>query len=266
MSNSQKLIKYFAIILAILIIGAIISGIYSLGVFISSYKKDKIDNNDNKIIYINKEIKEIEADINIANVEVIYDNSFRVESTSSNINIIERDNKLVIEENDNFTKDDNYNLKIYIPFSYVLNKFKLDTEGGKVIINNLKTNYLNLDLGAGTTDITNLSVFSFANIEGGAGNIYIKNSDINNLSIEMGVGNLSLGTKLSGNNKIIAAVGDIEVNLFGTKEDYKIKANEGLGDITLDKEKIQNGNIYGTGNTNLDIDGAVGNIKIKYVN
>ena len=43
---------------------------------------------------------------------------------------------------------------------------------------------------------------------------------------------------------------------------YKINVSKGLGNVTLDGQKLEMDRVYGTGENYLDVDGGIGEIKI----
>ena len=81
----------------------------------------------------------------------------------------------------------------------------------------------------------------------------------------MGVGKLSLTSKLTGNNKIDSGVGEMNLSLIGTLEDYKISLDKGIGNATINGDNMKDNNTYGTGNSKLDIDGGIGSIDIDFI-
>lgn len=91
----------------------------------------------------------------------------------------------------------------------------------------------------------------------------VRESELHDLDLDMGVGKVELGAKLTGNNRIDAGIGKLELDLRGKLDEYKIKVEKGLGSIELNGEKLSNGAIRGEGDTLVDIDGGVGAIEIR---
>lgn len=71
----------------------------------------------------------------------------------------------------------------------------------------------------------------------------------------MGVGKLSLISKLTGNNKIDSGIGEMNLSLIGTLEDYKISLDKGIGKAKINRKTMKDDNIYEIGSNKLDIDG-----------
>ena len=99
----------------------------------------------------------------------------------------------------------------------------------------------------------------------GAGEINIDAISMNSLDLDMGVGELSLTSKLTGENKIDCGIGKINLSLIGSLEDYEIFLDKGIGKATINGNKMNADNTYGTGSNKLDIDGGIGSIDIELI-
>ena len=122
---------------------------------------------------------------------------------------------------------------------------------------------LELNLGAGKTEANRIVATERAKIDGGAGYLAVRESELKDLDLDMGVGKVELGAKLLGNCQIDAGVGKLEINLQGVAEEYRVKVEKGLGSITLNGEKLSDGTMRGEGVNLIDIDGGVGAIEIR---
>lgn len=268
MSNLQKIIKYLAIAFAIFLTFSIISGImYGVSSIASIFDDDK-DSITEKLnnLEISDNTLLLDVDISSSNITIKSGENFKAETNNKYIKTKQDKNKLYIEEKKhNFFHNDKSELIIYIPNDYVFDGVSIDTGAGKVNIESLSTKQLYLNLGAGKVDINNLNVSKDAKIDGGAGEININAISINNLDLDMGVGKLSLTSKLTGNNKIDSGIGKMNLSLIGTLEDYKIFLDKGIGNATINGKNMKDDNIYGTGNSKLDIDGGVGSIDIDLI-
>ena len=87
---------------------------------------------------------------------------------------------------------------------------------------------------------------------------------INNLEANLGVGDFNFVGKLIGKSEIDSGIGQININLLDSKENYRLEIDKGIGNVTIDNEEFQMNRIYGTGSNYLDIDGGVGSIKINF--
>ena len=87
------------------------------------------------------------------------------------------------------------------------------------------------------------------------GNIY-------NLNLTMGAGKTNISALFKGSNKITTGVGEFNINLFNSLNDYKVKINKGIGNIKVNGEEINSNYENGKGLVSLTIEGGVGNINL----
>lgn len=268
MNGAQKTIKILAICLGIIIIINIFSGIFYGLSFITNINLNTQEKTKNfEETYQN--IEEIKIDGIISNITIKSGNVFKVTAQnvgtkfSSNI----EHNTLKIEENQNIFPKNNWegNIIITVPKDTLLNKLSIDTGASQVTIQDIYANILDMDNGAGILTITN-SKFNKADIDGGAGKISINSSTLNNLDMDTGVGEIEIEAIITGNSEIDCGVGEVNITLLGTKEDYSITIEKGIGNIKIDNENQANDSTYGSGNNKLKLEGGVGNISLNFKN
>lgn len=267
MSNVQRVIKYLSIAFAFFLIFNILSGIISGISILSNITSNKEDYEileELKELAIQKEVKIIEVDIASSNMTIKIGDSLKAETTNKYIECKQDNNKLYIKEKDHhwFHNNDISNLIITIPKDMILDGVTINSGAGKIELEELSTRLLNLDLGAGKVNINHLTVLSKTKIDGGAGEVNIDNSCFHNLDLNMGIGKFTLTAKLTGNSEIDHGVGEANLNLIGTLEDYQIHLDKGIGTTTIDKKEIKDDEIIGTGRNKVDIDGGIGKIQI----
>ena len=274
MTTAQKIIKYialgFAAFLIVTIVSAILSGSYALlSAFGLIHTEKNIVTSDFKII--SDEVKEISAlkvELAFTNLEIRTGDSFKVETNNSKITFTNNNGSVKIrEENHNWLNNNKYtsDLIIYIPEDMMaLDETKIETGAGKINIEKLNTQSLYLELGAGDVYIENLSVAKETKIDGGVGKTEIKSCKMHNLKANLGMGEFVFNGKLTGKNEIDSGVGAINIYLIDNKENYTIEVSKGLGNVTLDGQKLEMDRVYGTGENYLDIDGGIGEIEINF--
>ena len=96
------------------------------------------------------------------------------------------------------------------------------------------------------------------------GKTELDSCEINNLKANLGIGEFVFSGKLTGKNEIDSGVGAIDIDLMDNKGNYKINVSKGLGNVTLDGQKLEMDRVYGTGENYLDVDGGIGEIKIEF--
>ena len=276
MTTAQKVIKYlataFAVFLIITIISAILSGVYALLSVLGLIHTNKDIVTENLKV-ISKEVKEVttlKIDLAYTNLDIKTGDDFKVETNNSKITFEENNGSVKIkEENRNWLNNNNMssNLIIYIPEDMIaIDETKIQTGAGKINIEKLNTQSLYLELGAGDVYIENVIATGETKIDGGVGKTELKSCEINNLKANLGMGEFTFSGKLTGKSEIDSGVGAINIDLIDNKNNYKIDVSKGLGNVTLDGQKLETDRVYGIGENYLDIDGGIGEIKIDFEN
>lgn len=281
MTTFQKIIKYgaiaFAIYLSVVIISVIlmvITAIFGITAGIENYKNEKTNNQ----IMLNEWAKEytdvsnLDVDLAFCKLEIREGVTFKVETknVSDKFECELKSNKLIIK--DSKINNDWYELEditpeviIYIPKDYKLYDVTIKTGINETKIENLECEKLDLEMGIGKYEVDNL-VSNNAEIEAGAGETIIKNSEFERLKLDGGIGKLAITSKVTNNAEIDSGIGRLEIGLIGNKEDYKIKAESGLGNLLVDGNSIKNNQTIYNGNVNIKVEAGVGETEINVIN
>lgn len=271
MTTTQKVIKYiaiaFAIFLVITIISSILSGIYGLASAIGLKKDEEISiASMNTIDFENSDAAILEIDVKYTNLTIQTGEFLLAKTNNSDINCKQNNNKIQVKEKNGnwFSKNDDEELVVYIPEGLEFENVKINAGAGRINIESLNSKKLSLQLGAGETKIKSLIVKEECEIEGGAGKISIQSGEINNLDLDMGVGETKVTAELTGESKINAGIGKLDINVQANEENYKIKAEKGIGSIKINGNEISNNEVYGYGENYIKIDGGIGSIDINF--
>lgn len=203
--------------------------------------------------------------IGAADFAIKYADTFSVESNLKYLSISEENGVLsIIDEKPNGVTYDTPILTLFMPADTVLEDVNIVTGAAKLTADSLSTKSLRLQLGAGDVSIANLDVASRANIKGGSGKITIADGTMNNLKLEMGVGKLNLTAVLLGNNDLTCGVGSTDITLIGSRDDYRIEIEKGLGSISVDGKTVTDFGSSGNGQNRLQIKGGIGAINLAF--
>lgn len=272
MSIVQKVIKYLAIAFAIaLIVGIITTIVRVVSSLPLTLKIGKNNSDSNNVIetssdFESKNIAFLDIDIAYSNLTIRKGEYLKVESSDKDIQCKQDEQKIIIKERESnwFSNTKKEELIVYVPENIQFDKVNINTGVGKVNIEILNTKVLKMDLGAGETSIQNINITESAKIDTGAGKVNIKEAKINDLRCDLGIGATEISAKLLGNTRIGTGVGSLKLDVLGKKEEYETKVNKGLGNVTIDEEKISDNEVVGNGENKIDIDGGVGEIKINF--
>ena len=273
MTSAQKIIKYLALCLAAFLVFLIISSL--LGVLFSITKILGIQK-DNELImdkmstvnFKTDDISSLDINLLFTNLIIKQGDTLYVETNNEKVHFDEENNSLKIKEDSRswLSQNNKGDLILYLPENSQFKTVKIQAGAGKIHIENLKTDTLSLELGAGETSIQKLNVSENCKIESGAGKVSLLDGRIKNLDLDLGVGKFELTSSLLGSNKINAGIGSLELNLLGNKKDYLIKADKGIGTIHVDEAVISDDSTIGTGGNTIKIDGGIGNIDVSFRN
>ena len=262
MKMTQKTIKYLALALA----GAII-----LSIFYSLFSMFLIDNNSDDDIILNnsmlngynvRNLKRLNIELKANNLIIKKGAEIKVETTHPRkFYVNQRDESINISGKNLIGK--NSTIIIYVPENFVFESIEIEGGAGRISLSDFVTRELSLELGAGEVEINSVEVLDETDIDGGAGEINIINSSLSNLDFDMGIGKCTMNAQLYGKNEIDAGIGQLQIKLLDGKENYTIMAEEGVGNITIDGEKLNNNIKYGNGKSILKINGGIGSIEIE---
>lgn len=268
MTSFQKVIKYVAVALAVFlivtIIGGIITGLSSISVLLSG--KDRAVTGEMQVYPIDGEISSLSINLSGAQLEIQTADKFSVESNHNYISVKSDNGKLSISETKKFlsVSPKGVTVVLTIPAGFVFDSATVDTGAGKVEIDALSCDVLELSLGAGKADIKNLTANSRAQIDGGAGEVNIGGGKLCNLDLDMGVGKLTLKSRIEGKGDLDYGVGETDLILLGSKTDYRIELDKGIGKAEISGENMRDDSVYGSGESLIEIDGGIGALSITF--
>jgi hypothetical protein len=59
-------------------------------------------------------------------------------------------------------------------------------------------------------------------------------------------------------------VGETNITLIGTKEDYKLELEKGLGNISVEGKELSEDSSIGNGSNIVEINGGIGSIHVRF--
>lgn len=266
MNTTQKVIKVIAICLAVFIIANIFR-VLLWGVSILT--NISIDNKKDVHVFTEnyKDLDNVIVDVSSANIVIESGEAFKVEINNMK-NVFTTTNKnhtLKIKEKNNWFWHHNSNgeVIIYVPNDVKLNKLEIDNGAGTINIFNISSYELKLNQGAGKLLIDN-SNFDKTNIDGGAGTINVTSSKLDNLDLDAGVGKIEIEAYLFGNSTIDCGVGEMNITLLGARDDYRVVVDKGIGSINIDNSEADSNTVYGNGSNSLKLEGGIGKISVNF--
>lgn len=265
MSAWQKGIKYAALALAFLLILSLVGGLFRVLSYLPGLRGRGDDAVGEMRDYpLEENISALEIDLAAAELTIQNGDRFALSSNLSGLSVKNQNGCLKIEEKSGWTTGKNRaEVVLTIPKDMGFDQVDLDTGAGVVTIEDLEAKTVDLDLGAGKVEIARLCVSEEADIDGGVGSLTISSGEIQNLDLDMGVGKLALSAKLTGWSKLDMGVGSAEFTLID-QESYRIMVDKGLGEITVAGDAMEDGAVFGSGETDVRVNGGVGAVHIRF--
>ena len=244
------------------IITVIISAI--LLVCLVACNKQDVVLDEAKTYEITSEIHSLDIRISAADFKIQHGDEISVESNLKYLSVSEKDGVLTIVDEEKNYNDSDAMLTLYVPNDMVFDEVDITTGAAKMTVGTLSANSLKLKLGAGDVQIESLNASSDADIEGGVGQITIASGTLNDLTLKMGMGELNLSAAVLGESDLKFGVGESNVTLIGSKDDYKVDIEKGLGSITVDGKTVTDYGSSGNGQNHIEIEGGVGTVNLKF--
>lgn len=245
--------KYIALVLALL-----------FALFFVGCRRD-VTLEEAKVYQLESHIRSLKIQINAADFTIKQADKFLVKSNLKYLSVSEDDGVLtILEEVKNAGTYTDAMLTLYVPTGTIFEDVVITTGAARLAADDLSAETLTLQLGAGDVRIESLNATSRIDIEGGAGKITIAGGTLNNLELEMGLGELNLTAALLGNSDLVLGVGKSNLTLIGSKDDYKVDIEKGLGSITVDGRTVSDFDGSGNGQNYIEVEGGVGAINLKF--
>jgi len=269
MTTTQKVIKYlaiaFAVFLAVTIIGGILGAVGIIGIFFSG---DKVTE-DVQSYSVEGEIRSLVIEVHAADLYIEEGSAFSVESNLKNLKVNERNGRLTVKDTtkNKLFSSNSYEdavLTICVPAGAVFENVNLIAGAGRVTVDALSAGTIGFELGAGEVSIDTLVAAKSADIEGGAGKITVADGSLHDLDLEMGLGQLNLTAALTGDCDLVSGIGEMNLTLLGSKEDYRLEFEKGIGSISVDGEDAAEYGKGGNGPNKVEIHGGIGAIRVDF--
>lgn len=255
--DAKKFLICVAAGIAVLVVIALLGALFGFG--------SSSGVGESKAYEVTGEIRSLEVEIGAADFRIETAEEFSVESNLKNLTFRQSGDRLILGEKSFGNK--NYNgafLVICIPEGTVFTEIDITTGAGKFTAQSLSAEKIDLELGAGEVNIGELNATREADIEGGAGKITIGGGSLHNLSFDMGVGELDLASAIVGEGELNLGIGGVRIILIGSRDEYTVDLNKGLGGIKFDGESISGGRTFGNGRNEVEINGGIGSIDVSF--
>lgn len=275
MNTFQKVIKYVAIAFAVLLTVVIISGIASfVSIVVSPISsrggKETIEFSE---VFIG-EIENLEINSRYSKLVVKPGGQFKVEASnvSDDFRAEIKNGSLIVEEEDFMNRFFNFSMisnkgstiTVYVPDDFNANLIDIDSGAGNVILEDLSTKKLIINAGVGEIRGINITAKE-VDADGGVGDMDFTNVTFWDVEFDSGVGDVNLEGRILGKSNFNCGIGDVEIDLKGSREDYSLDIDSGLGRIRVNGQKISSNYMDNYKSDKIiRVDGGIGNVDIDF--
>lgn len=272
MTELQKIIKYIAMALAIVLAVSIVAGIVGSFMRLSFVMDILAPNNSDadkgaSLIVSDEDllsVSKLHIELAAAELTIAVGNELSVVSDKSFIEVSLNDGVLMIREQEHGFFEKAASVTMTVPQDLVFDKADIESGAAVIKAECLLAQHLSLSVGAGEARFAYLEATSDADIETGAGKLAVESGIMKDLDMAIGVGKAQVETSLIGSNSIETGVGALELTLIGPENEYAVTAITGLGSFTVDGTLIREDTTLGSGDTRVTVEGGVGSVTVDF--
>jgi hypothetical protein len=268
MTQSQKIVKYLGIALAIVLLIGIVGAALRLVLLLGGLTTlgNTPATGDVQTWTFDETVTGLFIDVSALELTVKEGDTFSVETNGQFVACKRVGNTVTVKETRRllWRSTQTGQVTVTLPEELLLDKADIATGAGAVTLGSLAADTLELELGAGEVTLRELDITRRTDIDGGAGKITVSDSRLSNLDLDMGIGELVLSAAIHGDSEIDFGIGSADLTLIGTAEEYRLRASKGIGAVTLGGEKMTGDTFYGNGANRLELNGGIGEIAVRY--
>ncbi|MBR2721348.1 MAG: DUF4097 family beta strand repeat protein [Clostridia bacterium] len=264
MTQTQKIIKYCAIALAVVLIVSIVSGIVGVIGYFAGFGEVKLLS-EPQAHALEGEIAALRIEISGSTLHVKSGDALSLESNISDLSVKQSKQTLTVREPRRiFGNSAGGVVTLTLPQGASFSDVEITVGAGVLTLESMTARELSLELGAGRAEITGLTVTDECSLESGTGSVIFKDCNLNDAEFDLGVGKLEFSGILNGRSEFNCGVGNVDVRLTGVKDDYSLIASRGIGSITVDGASVADRQTVGTGGRRIEINGGVGTVNVTF--
>lgn len=167
------------------------------------------------------------------------------------------------------TRKNYNNIVVTVPKNFEAEELELYLRAGEIIIDKALSKKFTLRVGAGKATVKQLIASEDCDLKVGAGEIEVKDMQVQSIGLDCGAGRIALAGSLFGNGNANCGVGEIEMSLNGNESNFSYAVKCGLGEVKINNKKYGgstkiNQTNQGTGKM-LDLKCGVGSIVVTTV-
>ena len=161
-----------------------------------------------------------------------------------------------------------YNPKIVVtvPEGFQAETYNIDVGAGDVQIDSINAKEGDISVDAGKLTVDHVKIDNESKYSVGAGKMELGDVELKNVSLDCGVGEITVSGVMLGDNDISCDVGHIELSLKGDSKDYSYDVSSDIGDVSIDGKRYHNEiqTVDNETGNSLNLDCGIGKITVDF--
>lgn len=208
----------------------------------------------------------------VMEIQMSEDDCFRVEADGMRkFQGYVEDNMLVIRGTSKVGSSNEGNLSgsifLYVPASYYFEKATLDLGAGSMTVEELQTDNLEANVGAGKMDFVRLNAGQ-ATLDCGAGQITVEELNSREAEVSVGMGSVRLTGDVTERLTGECSMGELKATLVGEQNDFNYDLSCGMGEMKVGEDSYngmaQEKKIDNHADKNMQLECAMGSVKVEF--
>ena len=156
---------------------------------------------------------------------------------------------------------------LYVPEDYDFEKVTMDVGAGSVIVEDLRTDSLEANVGAGKMDFARLNADQ-ATLDCGAGQLTVEELNSRVVELSVGMGSVHLTGDVAEGLTADCSMGELKLTLAGEQTDFNYDLSCGMGALKVGSDSYngmaQEKQIDNHASKNMQLDCAMGSVKVEF--
>ncbi len=129
--------------------------------------------------------------------------------------------------------------EVTIPEGFAARDISLTLDAGTLYAEELSGDTIDVEVGAGTYTIREVSAVDKLSVEVGAGEMVIDNMRVGDVEMDCGAGRIDAEGSILGNAEVDCGIGEVDVNVDGDPDQFNYKVDCGLGEVRINDQSYK---------------------------
>jgi len=131
-------------------------------------------------------------------------------------------------------------ISIMIPKDYVANRISMVVKAGDVNADVIRATEGKFEVAAGRLVAQQLDITEKSDYTIGAGQMILNNVNVKDISVDCGVGDVTINGSVTGESDVTCNVGSVQMELDGEEDEYSYDISSSIGNVNIDNNSYHN--------------------------